>query len=297
MVPKNSRKPFRSAKTEVKELIDTGRSHKLPSKSYQLAFTDWEFLLREELRPVRLMLELLKPELMMKEEHIESTVVIFGSARIPEPKVAQSRLEATQLALKADPKNKDLIKFVKLAEQIVKKSHYYTEAQRLGYLISSQCQQEKKRENVVVTGGGPGIMEAANRGAYEANAKSIGMNIVLPLEQDPNPYISPELCFQFHYFAMRKMHFLIRARALIAFPGGFGTLDELFEALTLLQTKKFKLKMPILLFGKEYWQRVINFDVMVDEGMISPEDLELFQYVETAEQAWKVICDHQTEHP
>jgi uncharacterized protein (TIGR00730 family) len=292
----NSRKPFRSAKTEVKELIDTRHADKMPSKAYQLAFTDWEFLLREELRPVRLMLELLKPELMMKEEHIESTIVIFGSARIPEPKAAQSRLETARRALKAEPANKDLIRAVQLAERIVEKSHYYTEAQKLGYLITSQCQSDRKREHVVVTGGGPGIMEAANRGAYEANGKSIGFNIVLPTEQDPNPYISPELCFQFHYFAMRKMHFLIRASALIAFPGGYGTLDELFEALTLLQTKKFKLKMPILLFGKEFWKRIINFDALVEEGMVSPEDLHLFHYVETAEQAWTAICEHYKNH-
>jgi len=289
-----ARKPFRSARTEVKRLLKTGKVDKVPSKSYQLAFTDWEFLLRKELRPIRLMLELLKPELIQREERIKSTIVIFGSARIPEPQRAKKQLMQAKRALKAHSRNATLAKTVKIAESIYAKSHYYEEAQKLAQLISTHCQPRdpsKPREFVVVTGGGPGIMEAANRGAYDVKGKSIGLNIVLPMEQGPNPYISPELCFQFHYFAIRKMHFLIRSRALIAFPGGFGTLDELFEALTLLQTGKIKHKMPILLFGKTYWTQIINFDKLAEEGMISYEDLKLFQYVETAEQAWNVIAD------
>ena len=287
------RPPFRSAKTEVKSLLKSSKKRPIPSQSYQLAFTDWEFLLRKELRPIRLMLELLKPELIQREEKIKSTIVIFGSARIPEPRIAKKRLTAAKHALKTEPNNATLLTAVKQAESIYLKSNYYTEAQKLAQLISSHCQKpnSQQKEFVVVTGGGPGIMEAANRGAHEVNAKSIALNIVLPLEQGPNPYVTPELSFQFHYFAIRKMHFLIRSRALIAFPGGFGTLDELFEALTLLQTRKIKHKMPILLFGKAYWSKIINFTHLADEGMISHEDLNLFQYVETAEQAWKIIAD------
>lgn len=278
-------KPFRSAKTEVK---------KLPKKprypAYKLAFLDEDFLLRRSLRSVRLQLELLKPELMQQDENIDSTVVVFGSARILEPKLAKAELAAAKKQLQTNPKSARFISAVKAAEQKVAKSHYYNEARKLGALISKHQQQRNKREFVVVTGGGPGIMEAANRGAHDVKAKSIGLNIVLPFEQDPNPYISPELCFQFHYFAIRKMHFLIRARALVCFPGGYGTLDELFETLTLIQTGKIK-PMPLLLFGKEYWSRLINFEVMVDEGMIHKDDLMLFQFVDTAEEAWQQISD------
>lgn len=282
------KRPFRSAKAEIKHLIDKQPTAKtfLP----ELAFLDTDFLLRKEMRPVRLMLELMKPEIIQRDEHIESTIVIFGSARIPDPKVAKAQLVAAQQALAAHPTDKRLKNEAEMAERIFAKSKYYTQAQKLGYLISKNCQRDKQRNFVVVTGGGPGIMEAANRGAFEAEAKSIGLNIVLPVEQEPNPYISQELCFQFHYFAMRKMHFLIRSRALIAFPGGYGTLDELFEALTLLQTGKIKHRMPILLFGKDYWSKIINFENLYTEGMISEDDLNLFQYVETAEEAWNVIA-------
>ncbi len=282
---KPPKKPFRSAKAEVKTLISQGGAN----TSYQalplLAFTDPEFILRKEMRPMRLMLELMKPEIIQRDEHIESTIVIFGSARIPEPKIAQARVHTLQQDCKHNPRDAALKKELAVAERIAEKSIYYTEARKLGFIISSACQKDKKRNFVIVTGGGPGIMEAANRGAYEANAKSIGLNITLPAEQQPNPYISPELCFQFHYFAMRKMHFLFRSRALVAFPGGYGTLDELFEALTLLQTRKIKHRMPILLFGKKYWDKIVDFQALLDEGMILQEDLELFQYVETAEEA------------
>lgn len=280
---KISRQPFRSAKTEV---------GKLPRKVHpQVAFTDTEFLLRKELRPVRLMLELMKPELALREFNIESTIVFFGSARIPEPRIAKAELLAAQQKLQKHPHSQSLLHEVKIAERVVAKSQYYTEARKLAKIISTACQKGKKRQFVIITGGGPGIMEAANRGAHDARGKSIALNIILPQEQDPNIYIPDELSFQFHYFAMRKMHFLIRARALVIFPGGFGTLDELFEALTLMQTKKIKL-LPVVLFGKEYWSNVLNFQYMVDEGMISKEDLKLFEYVETAEEAWHAILRH-----
>jgi uncharacterized protein (TIGR00730 family) len=282
-------KPFRSAKTEVKQLAQKAKSKPQPD-SLKLAFHDSDFLLRKALRPVRLQLELLKPELIQQDENIESTIVIFGSARIPEEKVAKKQLMASKRLLKTNPHDANYIDQVKINEKILEKSRYYEEARKLCYMISRACQKEKKRHFVVVTGGGPGIMEAANRGAFEAGAKSIGHNIVLPFEQAPNPYISPELSFQFHYFAIRKMHFLIRARASVFFPGGFGTFDELFETLTLLQTKKIK-PLPVFLFGKEYWTRMINFPGLVEEGVISPEDLMLFQFVETAEEAWRTIAD------
>lgn len=281
-------KPFRSARDEVRNISLEFDTPQTRSSAYRLAFTDPQFLLREELRPIRLQLELLKPEMILHEERIHSTVVVFGSARIHEPEKSNLKLLAAEQALKADPENLLLKRDVEIAKRLVKKSFYYLEAQRLGKIISEHGQSEGKRDYVVITGGGPGIMEAANRGAHEVDAKSIGLNILLPMEQGPNPYITPELCFQFHYFAIRKMHFLIRAQALVAFPGGYGTLDELFEALTLMQTRKIS-RIPVLLFGREYWDRVVNFDAMVEEGTIDPGDLDLFQYVESAEEAWEAI--------
>jgi uncharacterized protein (TIGR00730 family) len=232
-----------------------------------------------------LQLELLKPELILQENHIESTVVIFGSARIPEPEAAEARLVSAEAEYRTNKSDADLRQKVTVARRALANSKYYEEARKLGGLISSNTGKDML---VVITGGGPGIMEAANRGAHDAGIPSIGMNIVLPFEQSPNPYITPELTFQFHYFAIRKMHLLMRAKALVAFPGGFGTLDELFETLTLIQTQKVN-PIPILLFGREFWERVINFDVLVDEGMISPRDLDLFQFVDTAEDAWDII--------
>jgi uncharacterized protein (TIGR00730 family) len=258
------------------------------SNSYRLAYTDKDFLLRDELRPVRLQLELLKPELIQQEHGVEATVVIFGSTRIPEPEQANKEFIEVERALKQKPSDKNLQQKLKIAKRIVDKAKYYNEARELGKLITEFSHDTEDGKLVVITGGGPGIMEAANRGAEDAKGKSIGLNIVLPFEQSPNQYITPELTFQFHYFAIRKMHFLIRARALVAFPGGFGTLDELFETLTLIQTKKVK-PVPVLLFGKAYWQRIIDFDALVEEGTISIEDVELFDYVESAEQAWDKI--------
>jgi uncharacterized protein (TIGR00730 family) len=279
---------FRSAKQELKLAKAPKVSAQTASASYQLAFNDQEFLLRRELRPIRLQLELLKAELAQHDAKIKSTVVIFGSARIPEPAVAKRRLQTIQAHLAKNPEDKVLQKQVKIAQRIVDKSHFYDEAKRLAKLISRHGRDEEGNPLIVVTGGGPGMMEAANRGAYEVGAKNIGLNIVLPMEQAPNHYITPELCFQFHYFAVRKMHFLIRAKALVVFPGGYGTLDELFEALTLVQTGKIA-RMPIILVGKQYWQDLINFDYMVEEGVIESEDLDLFEYVENAQDAWEKI--------
>ena len=258
------------------------------SPSYRLAYADPEFMLRDELRPVRLQLELLKPELVQAEHGIHSTVVIFGSTRIPEPAVAEEQLRSAEAAAAEKPGDASLQREAAVARRIFENSHYYEEARRLGEIISKDSMASESTEMVVVTGGGPGIMEAANRGAMDAGAQSIGLNIVLPREQTPNPYITPELCFQFHYFALRKMHFLMRARALVAFPGGFGTLDELFETLTLIQTKKIN-QLPVLLFGRRYWDRIVDFEALVEEGTIDPADLDLFRYVETAEEAHRLI--------
>jgi hypothetical protein len=257
------------------------------SASFRLAFQDSEFLLQDDLRPVRLQLELLKPELILKEQHIESTVVIFGSARIVDPETAETRLVSAQAEHSSNKQDPLLTRQVAVARRVLENSRYYDEARKLGQLISSNT---RKDHLVVITGGGPGIMEAANRGAHEAGMPSIGMNIVLPHEQAPNRYITPDLNFQFHYFAVRKMHLLMRAKSLVVFPGGFGTLDELFETLTLIQTHKVQ-PIPVLLFGKAFWERIINFNALVDEGTIGAEDLKLFRYVETADEAWKLISE------
>jgi len=261
------------------------------SPTYRLAYNDQDFLLREELRPVRLQLELLKPELVQQDQGINATIVVFGSARIHDEKTTKADLKQIKELLKTDPNNPDLEKRLKIAKRLHSLSQYYEQARKLSEIITREMLSPSKCEMVIITGGGPGIMEAANRGAKDAGGKSIGLNIVLPFEQKPNEYITPELCFQFHYFAIRKMHFLKRAKALVACPGGFGTLDELFETLTLIQTKKIK-PLPVLLMGREYWQRIINFDAMVDDGTISENDLSLFEYVETAVEAWDIIKDH-----
>ena len=279
---------FPSASDDAKSSrlhVDTPQTR---SPSYALSFQDADFLLREELRPVRLQLELMKPELILEELNIESTVVIYGSARMIDSERATANLAEIEAEAEKNPDDPDITAKLKKARLDLKNSRYYDEARKLAQFISTECQDPEKMTHVVSTGGGPGIMEAANRGAYDMNAKSIGLNIVLPFEQAPNPYITPELSFQFHYFAIRKMHFLIRAKALIAFPGGFGTMDELFETLTLVQTKKIK-PIPILLFGKAFWDKVINFDGLVEAGTISPKDLDLFHYIETAEEGWALL--------
>ena len=276
---------FISALDAAKSALLHVKSPQSLSSSYKLAYQDDDFILRDELRPVRLQLELLKPELILQENHIESTVVIFGSARILDPKTAEAQLVSAEAEYRKHKNDDDLRQKRDIARRAAANSKYYDEARKLGGLISNNTGKDKM---VVITGGGPGIMEAANRGAHEAGVPSIGMNIVLPFEQAPNEYITPELCFQFHYFAVRKMHLLMRARALAVFPGGFGTLDELFETMTLIQTQKVT-PIPVLLFGREFWERIINFDALVEAGTISPKDLNLFQYVETAEEAWKII--------
>lgn len=283
---------FPSAEEDAGAAILVPDTEQARSQSYRLAYTDVDFLLRDELRPVRLQLELLKPELLQQENGIHSTVVVFGSARIPDLETAAERLQEAEMQLRSSPDDVTLARKVNIARNIHAKAHYYEHARELGHMITAESRHKGNCELVVITGGGPGIMEAANRGAMDVGGKSIGLNIVLPHEQQPNSYITPELNFQFHYFAIRKMHFLMRARALVAFPGGFGTLDELFETLTLIQTKKIK-PVPVLLFGKEYWQRIINFEALVDEGAIDPQDIELFQYVETARQAWEIIQTYQ----
>ena len=252
------------------------------TSSYRLAFTDTDFLLRDDLRPVRMQLELLKPELVQQEQGVESTIVVFGSARISEPAVAAAALAKAQAA--------DDAQAIARAQNAVRMSRYYDEARRFASIVTTRSRQ-LDTPIFVVTGGGPGIMEAGNRGAYDVGGKSIGLNIVLPHEQAPNPYITPELCFQFHYFALRKMHFVMRSIGLVCFPGGFGTLDELFETLTLIQNGKSR-KRPILLFGREFWEKLLDFQHLVDTGMIGPADLKLFRFVETAEEAWGVLAEY-----
>ena len=230
----------------------------------------------------------MKPEITFRRNNIYSTIVVFGGTRIVEPKLARAKVRLLETRLKKKPDNPELKKQLAIAKRVLAKSHFYDEARDFGRLVSEECQAISQHEYVIVTGGGPGIMEAANRGAFETNSKSIGLNITLPLEQQPNPYITPALCLHFHYFAIRKMHFLLRAKALIAFPGGYGTLDELFEALTLVQTGKVK-PLPIILFGEEYWRRLIDFDYLVKEGTIDERDVELFVFADKAADAWKYI--------
>jgi len=261
------------------------------SSSYIPADKDTEFLQRDELRPIRIGLELLKPELIQNEEQIQSTIVVFGSARLQEPMAARQALkEAEEKAARAS-NDLDCQRNVSIAKRQLDLAKYYDIAREFSHLVSSTCQIDGHCDYVIVTGGGPGIMEAANRGAADVNAKSIGLNITLPHEQHPNPYITPRLSFQFRYFAIRKMHFLIRAKALVAFPGGFGTLDELFETLTLVQTGKTD-KVIVILVGRTFWGKVINWQLLVDCGLIAQTDLDLFHYAETAQEAWDLISRH-----
>lgn len=261
------------------------------SPSYIPADKDTEFLQREELRSVRIGLELLKSELIQREEGIQSTIVVFGSARLREPAAAKQALQAAEVEAARAPNDPGNQRNVAIARRQLILSKYYEVAREFGRLVSSTCQVDGRCEYVIVTGGGPGIMEAANRGAADVNAKSIGLNITLPHEQHPNPYITPTLCFQFRYYAIRKMHFLIRAKALVAFPGGFGTLDELFETLTLLQTGKTA-NVMVVLVGRDFWERLINWPLLVENGLIAQQDLQLFHYAETAQEAWDLIGRH-----
>jgi uncharacterized protein (TIGR00730 family) len=258
--------PFRDSHQDREAATQTPDTPQTRAPSYKLAFNDPDFLCREDLRPVRWQLELLKPELLMDEAGIESTIVLFGGARIPEPA------------------KKDTARTKTLADL----SQFYEEARRFSELMTKRSMADGGTHNVIVTGGGPGVMEAGNRGAVDAGGKSIGLNIVLPFEQAPNEYVTPELCFNFHYFAIRKMHFLMRAAALCVFPGGFGTLDETFEALTLIQTGRMQ-RVPVVLFGRKFWESIINWDALADAGTISEDDLQLFRFVDTAEEAIDVL--------
>ncbi len=261
----------------------------LASPSYLLAEQDLAFLARDEARGVRLQIEYLKPETVLQEHAIRDTVVVYGSTRIPEPAAARRSVEGLRQALETDPRNTILIRKLAVAERILANSRYYEIAREFGRLAGSSGDDDRYQSKLaIMTGGGPGIMEAANRGAFEAGAKSVGLNINLPHEQYPNPYITPDLCFRFHYFALRKMHLLQRAKALVAFPGGFGTMDELFEVLTLVQTRKIK-PLPIVLVGEDYWRRAFDVAFLADEGVIDAEDRELFWFAETAKEIWDGI--------
>ncbi len=260
----------------------------LQSSSYRRADVDLDFLARDIMRGVRLQIDYFKPEILLEEHRIRHTIVVFGSTRICEPATAQRKVNVLKAALGADAGNKELQRRLAIAERVLAKSHYYEVAREFARLVSATNKTANGQNRVVVTGGGPGIMEAANRGALDLGAKSVGFNISLPHEQYPNPYITPELCFNFHYFAMRKLHFLLRAKALVAFPGGYGTFDELFEVLTLVQTRKIN-PIPVVLVGESYWRQAVNLDFLVDEGVIDQEDRELFWFAETAQEIWNGI--------
>ena len=285
---KDKRDVFHSAGEEARVAERQSGSAQCRSPTYRLAYADEAFLTRDDLRAVRLQLEWLKPDLVQTENGIDATIVIFGGARFPSAEEAQARLEQAEGEAAAKPGDKSLAARAERARRILGNSRYYDEARELGRLITAANGGGGQPDYVVVTGGGPGVMEAANRGAADAGGKSVGLNIALPFEQMPNAWVTPELSFQFHYFAIRKMHFLNRARGLVALPGGFGTLDELFETLTLIQTRKIK-PVPVILLGSEYWQRLIDFEFLVEQGAIDAGDLALFEIVDTAAQAWSAI--------
>ena len=260
----------------------------LESPAYVRTDNDYKFLHRDELRNTRLSLEYLKPELAFEEHGIRSTIVVFGGTRIMKPSTARREVEVLKAEISEDPSNAGLARRLEIAERVLKKSNYYDVARDFGRLVSEACKERLPSDFIVTTGGGPGIMEAANRGAFDAGRDTIGLNITLPMEQYPNAYITPELCFQFRYFALRKLHFMKRAKALIAFPGGFGTMDELFDALTLVQTRKIE-PMPIVLVGEEFWRGVFSLDYLADEGVISPEDVDLISFADTATDIWETL--------
>jgi uncharacterized protein (TIGR00730 family) len=277
---------FPTSKVDAHAASHVPSSPQTESEAYKLAFQDSEFLLREDLRPVRFQLELLKPELLLNEANIGSTFVFYGSARIPSPDMADALVEAATNDAQ-----------IAIAERLKAKSRYYDVAYELARLASRcACDEEGKKHFVVCSGGGPSIMEAANRGATDEGRESIGLNIVLPHEQMPNSYVTPDLSFQFHYFALRKMHFLLRARAVAVFPGGFGTFDEMFELLTLIQTGKVR-PLPILLFGRDFWTRMVNFEGLAEEGVIAPHDLDLIHWSEDAAEAWDFVQRYYERNP
>ncbi len=265
-MPDMRRSGFRDAHQDTHSAASVPDTPQTRSPAYNLAFSDEAFLCRDELRPVRLQLELLKPEMTLNEQGVDSTVVLFGGARIPSPDNRSSARTKT------------------LAEL----SHFYAEAEKFSRMVTEESLARGGRDHVIVTGGGPGVMEAGSKGAADAGGRCIGLNIVLPHEQAPNAFVTPELCFNFHYFAIRKMHFLMRARAICVFPGGFGTLDELFETLTLIQTQRMR-KLPFVMFGREFWHRIVNWTALADAGTIAPEDLDLISFVDTAEEALDLL--------
>jgi len=269
--------------------VAANRAAILKSPSYKLAEIDVDFISRKENRPLRMQLELLKTETMLRENGIDSTIVVFGGTQIVPQELAEAVLREARLNAEKSPGDVRLARTVRRAESILAKSHYYDEAREFSRLVYASQKAGEPRKLVVMTGGGPGIMEAANRGAFEIGAQSVGLNIDLPHEQEPNPYITPELCFQFHYFAMRKFHFILRAAALVVFPGGFGTLDELFDTLCLRQTRRMQ-QIPVILYGRDYWSSVIDFERLADEGVVDDEDLKLIDYAESPREAWEIIA-------
>ena len=264
----------------------------LDSNSYKLAQEDINFLRSDEMRGVRMLLEITKPELILEEENIISTIIVFGGAKILEESLVQNEIDEVKNSLEKFPESIELKSKFKKLKNLISMCHYYESAKEFSKLASVNNQDEKCNSHVIVTGGGPGIMEAANRGAFEVNCKSIGLNIDLPNEQFPNSFITPGLCFKFNYFALRKIHFVMRSVAAVFFPGGFGTLDELFELLTLRQTG-IKSDIPIILFGRKYWENLINFKFLADFGLISEDDLKIFKYVNTASEAWEIVKSSQ----
>jgi len=275
---------------EQQDTAEANRQAILSSPSYRLAEYDFDFLKRDDIRHVRMTLELLKTETLLRDNNVKATVVVFGSARIVPQDVAEERLRDAVEAAKKSPRDSQAKRAVARAESVLAKCRFYDEARGFGRLVSTVCQIEARNDFVIATGGGPGIMEAANRGAFDVGAKSVGFNIDLPHEQEPNPFITPDLCFRFHYFAIRKFHFILRAKALVVFPGGFGTLDEMFDTLCLRQTRRMQ-AIPIILYGREYWESIIDFPKMADEGVIDDEDLKLISWAESPEEAWKIIAD------
>ena len=281
--------PWQRPKPAVDDVDAPERVRRLmEDPAYRQADEDVDFLQQDETRGIRLQLDYSKPQWLLREHGIEHTIVVFGSTRIPEPAAARRQVEVLEKAVAEQPDDATLKNRLAVARRILDKSHYYRIARDFGRLVGDSGNGPGDCRVVLMTGGGPGMMEAANRGAWEAGAKTIGLNITLPHEQFPNPYLTPGLCFRFHYFALRKLHFLLRAKALVAFPGGFGTLDELFETLTLIQTRKIA-PLPVILVGEPYWRRVIDFDFLVEEGTIDPEDRDLFWFAESAIDAWEGI--------